>query len=138
MIIVNKQRNPIRIISLSVILLLCILTLLLHTNNLNADKIENELAIKQSYDPSKFLNANYNENLTRIFFELFVVIIPDDNDVSFTAHFTYQNSEITPINSIVHVIDITTILIDSRVSSIDAFDTEGNLFLQLVCTCSPC
>ncbi len=112
------------------LLLSLILTLSFFNSNITFNDKDNKLITKQSYNQTDFITKKYNENLTRVFFEIFIEVIPEDKDILITAQFTYQNSGLMPIKSIMYIIDITTILIDSRISSIDAYDSLGNLYYQ--------
>ncbi|NHJ40308.1 MAG: hypothetical protein FK731_09775 [Asgard group archaeon] len=89
-------------------------------------------------EPLNIHYSDYNLNLSRIFSEMYIDILPNGKDVSIALHFTYFNSGEDIVQNIIHAIDITTILTDSRISSIVVFDAFGDLeykwdFLEEVC-----
>ncbi|NHJ85601.1 MAG: MarR family transcriptional regulator [Asgard group archaeon] len=71
-----------------------------------------------------------NPNLTRIIYDIYFNVNSNGDDVSISTDFTYQNIGSTDVYYIMHLIDITTILADSRISTIDVYDTFGNLAYQ--------
>jgi uncharacterized membrane protein len=87
-------------------------------SNLSSNLLNNQL---------KFNGLNYNPNLTRIISEINLDILENGEDASISMQFTYYNGGLENVNYIVHAIDISTILIDSRVSSIMVKDAFGYL-----------
>lgn len=75
----------------------------------------------------KMFVQEYNPNLTRILNDMYADILPNGKDITITMHFTYYNSGEDTVYNIIHAIDITTILIESRISSIVVFDAIGDI-----------
>ncbi|NHK31039.1 MAG: hypothetical protein FK730_06780 [Asgard group archaeon] len=85
------------------------------------------LPINELNKQIKLYQHNYNLNLTRIISEMNLNILENGEDASISMQFTYYNSGDESVNYIIHTIDISTILIESRVSSILVQDAFGNL-----------
>ncbi|MBN1330806.1 MAG: MarR family transcriptional regulator [Candidatus Heimdallarchaeota archaeon] len=83
----------------------------------------NDNNIEELFNPYQ----NFNPNLTRIIYDIYFTVNTNGKDVSVSSHFTYQNTGKDDVFFIMHIIDITTILIDSRISTIDIYDAFGNL-----------
>lgn len=79
------------------------------------------------------ISAQYlNTNLSRLIFEINLNILPNGEDALITAHYTYQNIGNNSIFNIINILDITTALTDSRLSSITIFDAEGELYYEWI------
>ncbi|NHJ46230.1 MAG: winged helix-turn-helix transcriptional regulator [Asgard group archaeon] len=73
------------------------------------------------------LLSNFNQNLTRILSEMYIDVLENGEDTFIENHFTYYNSGEEDVYFIIHVIDIITILAESRISSIIVYDAFGAL-----------
>lgn len=79
------------------------------------------------------ISAQYlNTNLSRLIFEIYLDILPNGKDAQVSAHYTYQNIGNNSIINIINILDITTALTESRLSSITVSDGDGELYYEWI------
>ncbi|MCK5159423.1 MAG: winged helix-turn-helix transcriptional regulator [Candidatus Heimdallarchaeota archaeon] len=79
------------------------------------------------------ISAQYlNTNISRLIFEIYLDILPNGEDAQVTAHYTYQNVGNNSIFNIINILDITTALTESRLSSITISDADGELYYEWI------
>ncbi len=71
-----------------------------------------------------------NVNLSRLIFDMNFDILQNGRDVEVTTHYTYQNDGNNSVTNIVNIIDIETVLVNRRLSSIVVYDSEGDLYYE--------
>ncbi|HUU77220.1 MAG TPA: winged helix-turn-helix transcriptional regulator [candidate division Zixibacteria bacterium] len=77
------------------------------------------------------LNAqSANPNLTRLLYQINFNLELNAEDISITTHSTYRNDANNSIKNIIHIIDVDTIFVESRISTILVHDSEGELFFE--------
>ncbi|HUT80513.1 MAG TPA: MarR family transcriptional regulator [Candidatus Bathyarchaeia archaeon] len=97
---------------------------LLNQKNISTMNIKSDdKKITSLFNPSQ----TNNPNLTRIIYDIYFTIHTNGKDVSISSHFTYQNVGEDDVNYIIHLIDLTTILVESRISTINVYDAFGIL-----------
>ena len=71
-----------------------------------------------------------NPDLTRIVYQINIEFGANAKDISFNSYSTYRNDENKSISNIIHIIDIDTIFVESRISTISVQDSEGELYFE--------
>ena len=71
-----------------------------------------------------------NPDLTRIAYQINIELEANAKDISFSSYSTYRNDENKTIENIVHIIDIDTIFVESRISTISVLDSQGELYFE--------
>lgn len=80
--------------------------------------------------PQDITAQSLNTNLSRLILEIFIEILPNGEDVQVSAHYMYQNEGNTSINNIINILDASTVLVESRLSSISISDAIGKLYYE--------
>ena len=99
---------------------------------------ESEISLKDQNDAlsriiPQDISAQYlNTNISRLIFEIYLDILPNGEDAQVTAHYTYQNVGNNSIFNIINILDITTALTESRLSSITISDADGELYYEWI------
>jgi uncharacterized membrane protein len=99
-------------------------------NRTNPVRISNQNNLKSSLNSQHISAQTLNTNLSRLIFEIYIDILPNGKDVQVSAHYTYQNEGNTSINNIINILDVSSVLIESRLSSIAVFDAVGELYYE--------
>jgi len=134
----NFTRIKISWIYKTPLLMLIILTTIISLNSVN---LVSEINLQKSLSvtpintitdliPQDMTQQSDNINLSRLIFEIYFDILPNDEDVEVTAHYTYQNEGNTSINNIINILDVNTVLVDRRLSSIVVSDSIGDLYYE--------
>lgn len=119
------------------LLLLAIITVessLPNENQIN----KSEISLKDQNDalsriiPQDITAQYLNTNLSRFIFEVYLDILPNGEDAQVTTHYTYQNVGNNSIFNIINILDITTVLTESRLSSITISDADGELYYEWI------
>lgn len=119
------------------LLLLAVITVtgsLPNKNQLNKSEVspkDQNCAISRIIPPD-ISAQNLNINLSRLIFEIYLKILPNGKDAQVSAHYTYQNVGNNSVFNIINILDITTVLIESRLSSISVSDANGELYYEWV------
>ncbi len=82
--------------------------------------------------PPDISAQNLNTNLSRLIFEIYLDILPNGKDAQVSAQYTYQNVGNDSVFNIINVLDITTVLTESRLSSISVSDANGELYYEWI------
>ncbi|NPE08045.1 MAG: winged helix-turn-helix transcriptional regulator [Asgard group archaeon] len=82
--------------------------------------------------PQDITAQNLNTNLSRLIFEIYLDILPNGEDAQVSAHYTYQNIGNSSIFNIVNILDISTVLVESRLSTISVSDANGSLYYEWI------
>ncbi len=119
------------------LLLLAIITVESSLSNENQIN-KSEISLKDQNDalsriiPQDITAQYLNTNLSRLIFEVSLDILPNGEDAKVTAHYTYQNVGNNSISNIINILDITTVLTESRLSSITISDADGELYYEWI------
>lgn len=82
--------------------------------------------------PPDISAQNLNANLSRLIFEIYLNILPNGEDAQVSAQYTYQNVGNSSVFNIINILDITTVLTESRLSSISVSDANGELYYEWI------
>lgn len=121
-------------LNLLLIVIVAVTASLPNENQIN----ESEISHKDQYYPlsriipQDITAQNLNTNLSRLIFEIYLDILPNGEDAQVSAHYTYQNIGNSSIFNIVNILDISTVLVESRLSSISVSDANGSLYYEWI------
>lgn len=79
---------------------------------------------------NELLAHSANPNLTRLLYQINFNLELNAKDISITTHSTYRNDANSSIKNVIHIIDVNTIFIESRISTILVHDSEGELYFE--------
>jgi len=80
--------------------------------------------------PQDITTQSLNTNLSKLIYEIYVDILPNGEDAQVSAHYTYQNVGNNSILNVVNILDVSTVLVESRLSSISISDAGGLLYYE--------
>ncbi|NHJ04707.1 MAG: winged helix-turn-helix transcriptional regulator [Candidatus Heimdallarchaeota archaeon] len=135
------MKNGLSIILNSKVYLFFIITLILFSTFITSiqirvidcSNIKEETGIKEKtneFNYKELLAKSTNPNLTRLLYQINFNLELNAKDISITTYSTYRNDVNVSIKNIVHIIDVDTIFIESRISTILVHDSGGELFFE--------